>query len=111
MWIRDADAGLAFVSWVLSLHSGVRANIEVTPTARSPLTAKQQLSEWKKRLPSQRHKVQWRTKPAGRRYANELGTGNVALHVVNEGKEPLSVYPVRYVLVMACIVMTAQQSA
>ncbi|ERS91794.1 tyrosine-type recombinase/integrase [Halomonas sp. PBN3] len=111
VWIRDADTGLAFVSWVLSLHSGVRANIEVTPTARSPLTAKQQLSEWKKRLPSQRHKVQWRTKPAGRRYANELGTGNVALRVVNEGKEALSVYPVRYVLVMACIVMTAQQSA
>ncbi|MGE4533199.1 tyrosine-type recombinase/integrase [Halomonas sp.] len=111
VWIRDVDAGMRFVSWVLSLDPGVRANIEITPSARSSLTAKQQLIEWKKRLPSQRHKVEWSTKRPGRRYANELGTGNVAFWVFKDEKKRLSVHPVSYVLVIACIVMVAQQSA
>lgn len=43
VWIRDIDNGLAFVSWVLSLSSDLRAVVEVTPSARSPLSKKEQL--------------------------------------------------------------------
>lgn len=107
VWIRDADDGLAFVSWVLGLDARIRAVVEVTPSSRSSLSETQQLSEWKKRLPSHQHKVEWRSKPSGNRFSKPLGTGNVTFYVVNENKRSRSGYPVRYVLVMACIVMAA----
>ncbi|WP_346796495.1 tyrosine-type recombinase/integrase [Halomonas sp. Bachu 37] len=107
VWIRDADDGLAFVSWVLSLDARVKAFIEITPSAQSPLPAKQQLNEWKKRLPSHHHKVEWQLKSPGKRYSKPLGTGNVTFYVVNKNKRARSGYPARYVLVMACIVMAA----
>ncbi|WP_417421291.1 tyrosine-type recombinase/integrase [Halomonas sp.] len=105
VWIRDAEDGMDFVSWVLGLDARVRAVVEVTPNARSSLSEKQQLSEWKKRLPSHQHKVEWQSKPPGIRFSKPLGTGNVTFYVVNENKRSRSGYPVRYVLVMACIVM------
>lgn len=107
VWIRDADDGLAFVSWVLSLDARVKAFIEVTPSAQSPLSAKQQLSEWEKRLPSHQRKVEWQLTSPGKRYSKPLGTGNVTFYVVNKNKRARSGYPARYVLVMACIVMAA----
>ncbi|QOR37422.1 tyrosine-type recombinase/integrase [Billgrantia diversa] len=107
VWVRDLDAGLAFVGWVLSLNPGIGAVIEVTPSARSSHSSKQQLSEWKARLPSHQHKVEWQVKPAGKRYAQALGTGNVTFHVVNQNKRIRSGYPVRYALVVTCIVMAA----
>ncbi|AVI61507.1 tyrosine-type recombinase/integrase [Halomonas sp. GFAJ-1] len=105
VWIRNADDGLAFVSWVLSLNARVKAFIEITPSVQSPLSGLQQLSEWKKRLPSHQHKVEWQSKPPGNRFSKPLGTGNVTFYVANENKRSRSGYPVRYVLVMACIVM------
>ncbi|MGP5019153.1 tyrosine-type recombinase/integrase [Vreelandella alkaliphila] len=105
VWIRDADDGLAFVSWVLGLDARIRAVVELTPSARSSLSEKQQLSEWKKRLPSHQHKVEWQAKRPGNRFSKPLGTGNVTFYVVNENKRSRSGYPVRYMLVMACIVM------
>lgn len=107
VWIRDADDGLAFVSWVLSLDARVKAFIEITPSAQSPLSAKQQLSEWKKRLPSHQRKVEWQSKTPGKRYSKPLCTGNVTFYVVNKNKRSRSGYLVRYVLVMACIVMAS----
>ena len=107
VWIRDVDDGLAFVSWALSLDAAVRAVIEVTPSARSSMSSKEQAREWKKRLPSHQHKVEWRVKPAGRRFAKALGTGKVTLYVVNEEKALRSGYPARYVLVMSCVLMAA----
>ncbi|APX91772.1 DNA breaking-rejoining enzyme, catalytic core [Halomonas sp. 1513] len=107
IWIQDVDDGLAFVSWVLSLDPRIRAVIEVTPSARSPISSKQQAREWKQRLPSHQHKVEWRVKPAGSRYADRLGTGNVKLYVFNKNRSMRSSYPVRYVLVVSCIVMAA----
>jgi len=107
VWIRDVDEGLAFVSWVLSLDAGVRAVVEVTPSARSSLSSNEQTREWKQRLPSHRHKVEWQEKSAGRRYAQQLGTGNVKFYVANANKRGRSGYPARYVLVVACIVMAA----
>lgn len=103
--IRNADDGLAFVSWVLSLNARVKAFIEITPSVQSPLSGQQQLSEWKKRLPSHQHKVEWQSKSPGNRFSKPLGTGNVTFYVVNENKRSRSGYPVRYVLVMVCIVM------
>jgi len=107
VWIRDVDDGLAFVSWVLSLDAAVRAVIQVTPSARSPMSSKEQVREWKQRLPSHRHKVEWQEKSAGRRYAQQLGTGNVKFYVANANKKGRSGYPARYVLVVACIVLAA----
>tara|TARA_R110001606_G_scaffold354170_1_gene504845 strand:- start:2007 stop:2318 length:312 start_codon:yes stop_codon:yes gene_type:complete len=98
---------LAFVSWVLGLDARIRAVVEVTPSARSSLSEKQQVSEWKKRLPSHQHKVEWQSKAPGNRYSKPLGTGNVTFFVVNKNKRSRSGYPVRYVLVMACIIMAA----
>lgn len=107
VWIRDVDNGLAFVSWVLSLGVDIRAVIEVTPSALSPLSSKQQLQGWKERLPSQKHKVEWEKTEAGRRFKKELGTGNVKFYVVNKNKKMRSGYPVRHALVVTCIVMAA----
>lgn len=107
VWIREIDDGLAFVSWVLSLDAGIRAAIEVTPSASSSMPAGKQLAEWKRRLPSQRHKVEWHSGPPGQRYANELGTGKVTLYVANNKKSKQSGYPVRYALIVTCIVMVA----
>ncbi|QHD48574.1 DNA breaking-rejoining enzyme, catalytic core [Halomonas sp. FeN2] len=107
VWIRDVDDGLDFVSWVVSLDAGVKAVIEVIPSALSSLPAKKQLSEWKKRLPSHYHKVEWQLKSMGSRFNKPLGTGNVKFYVVNQNKRSHSGYPARYVLVLACIVMAA----
>lgn len=107
VWIRDVDNGLAFVSWVLSLDAGIRAVIEVTPSALSELSSKQQLKGWKDKLPSHKHKVEWEEAKAGRRFRKELGTGNVKFYAVNKNKKMRSGYPVRYALVVTCIVMAA----
>lgn len=107
VWLSEAEDGLAFVSWVLSLSASVRAVVEVVPSALSPLSVKQQLSGWKKCLLSHHHKVEWQLASAGKRYAKPLGTGNVTFYVANQNNCSRSGYPVRYVLVMACIVMAA----
>lgn len=105
VWIRDVENGLAFVSWVLSLSSELRAVVEVIPSAWSSLSSDEQLKSWKDRLPSQKHKVQWKESKAGRRFDKELGTGNVKFYVANKDRRVRSGYPVRYTLVMTCIVM------
>lgn len=105
VWIRDIENGLAFVSWVLSLGSDLRAVVEVVPSAWSSLSSDEQLKSWKDRLPSQKHKVQWKESKAGRRFDKELGTGNVKFYVANKDRRVRSGYPVRYTLVMTCIVM------
>lgn len=111
VWIRDVENGLAFVSWVLSLSPDLRAVIEITPSAWSSLPSKEQLKGWQDLLPSQKHKVEWQTAAAGRRFAKELGTGNVAFYVANKDRKVRSGYPVRYTLVMTCIVMAVMAKA
>ena len=106
VWIRDVEDGLAFVSWVLSLDSRIRAAIKVTPSVGSSLTPKEQLRKWKQYLPSHQHKVEWQQKSAARRVGKSLGSGNVTFYLTNNSKNLRSGYPVRYMLVMACVVMS-----
>ncbi len=107
VWIRDVENGLLFVAWVLSLDSRLRAVIKITPSALSTLIEAEQIKEWQNLLPSQSHKVSWEEGAAGRRYRKSLGTGVVEFYIENQNKKSRSGHPVRYTLVIACIVMTA----
>jgi hypothetical protein len=107
VWIRDVENGLSFVAWVLSLDSRLKAVIKVTPSALSALTEPEQVKGWQNLLPSQSHKVSWEAEATGRRYRKSLGTGVVEFYIENQNKKSRSGHPVRYTLVIACIVMTA----
>jgi hypothetical protein len=110
VWIRDVENGLSFVAWVLSLDSRLRAVIKVTPSALSALTEPEQVKGWQNLLPSQSHKVSWEAEATGRRYRKSLGTGVVEFYIENQNKKSRSGYPVRYTLVVACIMMAAVAS-
>ncbi|WP_417582598.1 DNA breaking-rejoining enzyme, catalytic core [Nitrincola sp.] len=107
VWVRDIEDGLSFVAWVLSLDARVRAVIKVTPSAHSSLTEQEQEKAWQNLLSSQSHKVSWELKEAGRRYRQSLGTGVIEFYIDSQSRKSRSGYPVRYTLVMACIIMAA----
>ncbi|MBQ0759006.1 MAG: site-specific integrase [Zhongshania sp.] len=113
IYIRNAEDGIDFINWLLSLGSGYHVVVNVTGASLSDVSIENQILYWKKGLSNYTTRAEVRLEKEGRIKCHRYGTAFIkvrALSAINMQEFSADVdssWAVRYALFMACVVMTS----
>lgn len=113
IYIQNAEAGIDFINWLLSLGPGYHVVVHVTGASLSDVPIKEQILYWENGLLSYAKRTEVRLEKVGKIKRHRYGTGFIKIRALSSSKiQKLSAnvdnsWSVRYALLMACIIMTS----
>jgi integrase len=113
IYIPNAEVGIDFVNWLLSLGSGYIIVVNVTGASLSDIPVEEQILYWKKGLSNYTARIDVRLEKVGRIKRHRYGTASIKIRARSTTKTQIispdvnNSWAVRYALLMACVIMAS----
>ena len=113
IYIPNAEVGIGFINWLLSLGSGYHIVVNVTGASLSDIPVEEQILYWKKGLSNYTARTDVRLKRVGRIKRHRYGTAFIKIRARSTTKTQIlsndvnNSWAVRYALLIACVMMTS----